>query len=63
MSRDLSPNCTNFCQKLLEAAEEENIEAYTESVREYDSISRLDPWLTSLLLRAKKALGDEQELC
>jgi len=50
--------------KLLAAADEENVDAYTESVREYDSISRIDPWLTSLLLRAKKTLsGDEADLC
>lgn len=50
-------------ENLLNAAEEENVEAYVEAVREFDSISRLDPCMTSLLLKAKKMLGDEQDLC
>uniref|UniRef100_A0A8D1FEY8 NSF attachment protein beta n=1 Tax=Sus scrofa TaxID=9823 RepID=A0A8D1FEY8_PIG len=46
-------------QKLLEAHEEQNSEAYTEAVKEFDSISRLDQWLTTMLLRIKKSIpGD-----
>lgn len=32
-------------------------------VKEYDSISRLDQWLTTMLLRVKKTIqGDEEDL-
>ncbi|KAM7322184.1 hypothetical protein ACRRTK_019025 [Alexandromys fortis] len=50
-------------KKLLEAHEEQNVDSYTESVKEYDSISRLDQWLTTMLLRIKKTIqGDEENL-
>uniref|UniRef100_A0A673BEG4 Beta-soluble NSF attachment protein-like n=1 Tax=Sphaeramia orbicularis TaxID=375764 RepID=A0A673BEG4_9TELE len=50
-------------QKLLEAHEEQNSEAFTEAVKEFDSISRLDQWHTTLLLRIKKTIqGDEGDL-
>lgn len=50
-------------KKLLEAHEEQNIGSYTEVVKEYDSISRLDQWLTTMLLRIKKTIqGDEEDL-
>ncbi|PKK26326.1 N-ethylmaleimide-sensitive factor attachment protein, beta, transcript variant X2 [Columba livia] len=46
-------------KKLLEAHEEQNAEAYTEAVKEFDSISRLDQWLTTMLLRIKKSIQGE----
>uniref|UniRef100_A0A8V0YXY0 NSF attachment protein beta n=1 Tax=Gallus gallus TaxID=9031 RepID=A0A8V0YXY0_CHICK len=46
-------------KKLLEAHEEQNSEAYTEAVKEFDSISRLDQWLTTMLLRIKKSIQGE----
>ncbi|KAK2500822.1 hypothetical protein MC885_013688 [Smutsia gigantea] len=50
-------------KKLLEAHEEQNIGSYTEAVKDYDSISRLDQWLTTMLLRIKKTIqGDEEDL-
>uniref|UniRef100_A0A9L0I7N9 NSF attachment protein alpha n=1 Tax=Equus asinus TaxID=9793 RepID=A0A9L0I7N9_EQUAS len=50
-------------KKLLEAHEEQNVDGYTEAVKEYDSISRLDQWLTTMLLRVKKTIqGDEEDL-
>uniref|UniRef100_A0A8C6X7D9 NSF attachment protein beta n=1 Tax=Naja naja TaxID=35670 RepID=A0A8C6X7D9_NAJNA len=48
-------------KKLLEAHEEQNCEAYTEAVKEFDSISRLDQWLTTMLLRIKKSIQGETE--
>uniref|UniRef100_A0A8C9MIH8 Alpha-SNAP n=1 Tax=Serinus canaria TaxID=9135 RepID=A0A8C9MIH8_SERCA len=48
-------------KKLLEAHEEQNVDAFTDA--EFDSISRLDQWLTALLLRIKRSIqGDEQDL-
>ncbi|XP_035473547.1 N-ethylmaleimide-sensitive factor attachment protein, beta b isoform X1 [Scophthalmus maximus] len=50
-------------KKLLEAHEEQNSEAFTEAVKDFDSISRLDQWHTTLLLRIKKTIqGDEGDL-
>nr|KAF6281911.1 NSF attachment protein alpha [Pipistrellus kuhlii] len=50
-------------KKLLDAHEEQNVDSYTEAVKEYDSISRLDQWLTTMLLRIKKTIqGDEEDL-
>uniref|UniRef100_A0A8C9VWX9 NSF attachment protein beta n=2 Tax=Scleropages formosus TaxID=113540 RepID=A0A8C9VWX9_SCLFO len=50
-------------KKLLEAHEEQNSEAFTEAVKEFDSISRLDQWLTTMLLRIKKTIqGDAGDL-
>ncbi|XP_033115976.1 alpha-soluble NSF attachment protein-like isoform X2 [Anneissia japonica] len=43
--------------KLLAALEEEDVDGYTDAVKEYDSISRLDQWLTTILLRIKKSIG------
>ncbi|KAJ8288732.1 hypothetical protein COCON_G00013910 [Conger conger] len=48
-----------FLKKLLEAHEEQNSEAFTEAVKEFDSISRLDQWLTTMLLRIKKTIQDD----
>lgn len=83
--------CHFFVQKLLEAHEEQNSEAFTEAVsseiylyvdllfelsycahmsfvlliqvKEFDSISRLDQWQTTMLLRIKKTIqGDAGDL-
>uniref|UniRef100_A0A3B3T8Z8 N-ethylmaleimide-sensitive factor attachment protein, alpha a n=1 Tax=Paramormyrops kingsleyae TaxID=1676925 RepID=A0A3B3T8Z8_9TELE len=47
-------------KKLLDAYEEQNVDAYTDSVKEFDSISRLDQWLTTMLLRIKKTIQNEE---
>jgi alpha-soluble NSF attachment protein len=47
---------------LSDAVEQQEVDAFTEAVKEYDSISRLDPWFTTLLLRIKKTLNAD-ELC
>ena len=61
--------------------EEQDVEAFTEAVKEYDSVSRLDPWyenlsfderwiymwppprFTTLLIRVKKQIPVEDDLC
>ncbi|KAJ6634847.1 Alpha-soluble NSF attachment protein [Pseudolycoriella hygida] len=48
----------NLCEHL----EEQNIEGFTDSVKEYDSISRLDQWYTTILLRIKKQANDNPDL-
>uniref|UniRef100_A0AAQ5YKX4 N-ethylmaleimide-sensitive factor attachment protein, alpha b n=2 Tax=Amphiprion TaxID=80969 RepID=A0AAQ5YKX4_AMPOC len=47
-------------KKLLDAYEEQNVDAYTDSVKEFDTISRLDQWLTTMLLRIKKTIQDDE---
>lgn len=49
-------------KKLSEALEQENVEAFTTAVKDYDSITRLDPWVTSLLLKLKKTISDEEDI-
>ncbi|KAF4393925.1 hypothetical protein G4B88_025894 [Cannabis sativa] len=41
---------------LASAIDEENVENFTAAVKEFDSITPLDPWKTTLLLRVKEAL-------
>ncbi|XP_008311442.1 N-ethylmaleimide-sensitive factor attachment protein, beta b isoform X2 [Cynoglossus semilaevis] len=48
-------------KKLLEAYEEQNSEGFTDAVKEFDSISRLDQWHTTILLRIKKNIQGEEE--
>uniref|UniRef100_A0A8C1E407 N-ethylmaleimide-sensitive factor attachment protein, alpha b n=1 Tax=Cyprinus carpio carpio TaxID=630221 RepID=A0A8C1E407_CYPCA len=49
-----------FVKKLLDAFEEQNVDAYTDAVKEYDTISRLDQWLTTMLLRIKKSIQEDE---
>merc|ERR1712098_30180 len=39
--------------------ENQDVEAFTEAVKAYDSISRLDNWYTTMLLRVKKSMGED----
>jgi len=50
-------------KQLTTYVEEEDADGFTEAVAEYDSISRLEQWYTTLLLRVKKGLNQEGELC
>jgi alpha-soluble NSF attachment protein len=43
--------------------EDEDVEAFTNEVKNYDTISRLDQWYTTMLLRIKKQIPDDGELC
>lgn len=49
-------------QAVLAACEENNADAFTEAVRDYDAVSRLDSWHTSLLLRIKKGIESDSDL-
>lgn len=50
-------------KSLISALEEQDVEAFTNTVAEYDSISRLDSWHTALLLKVKKSIPTEDDLC
>lgn len=49
-------------QVLMEHMEEQNVDGFTEAVKDYDSISRLDQWYTTILLRIKKTVSDNPDL-
>lgn len=49
-------------QTVMEQVEEQNVEAFTEAIKDYDSISRLDQWYTMILLRIKKQINDNPDL-
>lgn len=51
-----------FIKTLVEHIEEQNVDAYTDAVKDYDSISRLDQWYTTILLRIKKQLNESPDL-
>jgi len=52
-----------FLQEIIAAYESLDVEAFTQAVVEYDSISKLDTWKTTILLRVKNAIkGEEGEL-
>lgn len=46
-------------KSLVQACEEEDADAYTDAIKEYDTISRLDQWTTTMLLRVKKRINQD----
>ena len=46
-------------QKLLDKLETGDIDGFSEAVAEYDQVSRLDPWFTSILLKIKKQISQD----
>lgn len=49
-------------KSLLAAMEEQEVDAFQDAVKDYDSISRLDQWTTTVLLRIKKSINAEDDL-
>jgi len=47
---------------LIGHMEEHNVDGFTDAVKDYDSISRLDQWYTTMLLRIKKQLAEDPDL-
>jgi len=48
---------------LAKTVEDQDVEAYTAATQEFDSISRLEAFHTTLLLRVKKQIPVEDDLC
>ncbi|KAJ6832439.1 alpha-soluble NSF attachment protein-like [Iris pallida] len=46
---------------LAASMDEEDVGKFTDCIKEFDSMTRLDPWKTTLLLRAKNALKAKEE--
>jgi len=51
-----------FLTELLNATKNIDVEAFTNAVVELDSITKLDPWKTSILLKIKNLLKEEDQL-
>ncbi len=49
-------------QELAESLESGDIEAFTTAVADFDSMTRLDPWKTALLVRIKRKLTSREEV-
>jgi alpha-soluble NSF attachment protein len=47
---------------LLDKLEENDVEGFTEAVKDYDSISRLDQWFTNILLRIKRQIEADSDM-
>ena len=54
------PSLSGF-QDLAEAFETGDADKFTDSISEFDSMTRLDQWKTGLLLRAKKRIQARDE--
>ncbi|KAJ3313723.1 hypothetical protein HDU76_002559 [Blyttiomyces sp. JEL0837] len=51
-----------FLVGLQEAVDSGDVEAFTNVIVEYDKLTKLDNWKTSLLLKVKKTIGEEEGL-
>lgn len=51
-----------FLKDIYDKVEANDADGFAEVVRNYDSISRLDQWYTTLLLRIKRKLSQEDDL-
>ncbi len=49
-------------QDLTDAVEAGDVEAFTTVVAEYDSLSRLDAWKTTMLVRVKRKIQSRAEV-
>lgn len=63
---ELSPSFSDsreckLIKELLICLEEKNEDQFTEAVRNYDKISRLDTWYTSILVKVKRQCEDNGE--
>ncbi|XP_054714269.1 alpha-soluble NSF attachment protein-like [Uloborus diversus] len=64
---EMNPSFTDsreckLLKALMEKLEEQDVDGFTDAVKEYDSISRLDQWYTTILLRIKKSIQDAPDL-
>ena len=46
-------------QDLADACEEGDVEKFSQVLGEYDSMTKLDPWKTGILLKVKKRIPEE----
>jgi alpha-soluble NSF attachment protein len=46
----------------LDAVEEGDVEQYTNTIVDFDKMTKLDNWKTTLLLRVKKTFSDPENM-
>ncbi|KAI8799763.1 soluble NSF attachment protein [Cladochytrium replicatum] len=51
-----------FLKSLLEACENQDVEGFTQTVVDFDKLTKLDSWKTTILLRVKKGINAEPDL-
>lgn len=49
-----------FAKELVDSCEEADVDRYTDAIRQYDQVTKLDNWKTNVLLRVKKALEEDE---
>ena len=54
--------CDTLNQAILAAYKEMDAEAFTTAVAEYDNVSPLDSWKTTILARIKKAIKSDKNI-
>ncbi|KAI8368306.1 soluble NSF attachment protein [Radiomyces spectabilis] len=65
VSMDLSFESTReyqFLQSILECVENGEVEIFTHKVYEFDQLTKLDNWKTTMLLRIKRTIAEEPSL-
>lgn len=65
--QDIYPHFTDsreckFLRTLIQKIEDNDMDGFTATVQDYDSISPLDSWFTNLLLRVKQNIESEPDL-
>ena len=48
-----------FAKQIIDCVEQYDMETFATCCYEYDRISKLDPWKTSMLVKVKRNIGDE----
>jgi len=51
-----------FLQELVEACDQNDVDKFQQAVNEFDSLTKLDQWKTTMLLRIKKVVEEEEDL-
>ncbi|KAI9203067.1 soluble NSF attachment protein [Polychytrium aggregatum] len=51
----------SFLKALFDACEANDTEAFTAAIIDFDKITKLDPWKTSLLLKVKNSLANDEQ--
>lgn len=46
---------------LVDAVENSDVEAFSTALKEFDRMTKLDEWKTTLLLRVKNTIQDDEE--
>lgn len=49
-----------FCRSLIDCVEGFDVEGFGTACFEYDRISKLDPWKTSMLVKVKRSIADDE---